>query len=66
MPEEVHLLNNVARLEAEVADAADSAVAARLSTDLQYARLRLALALEHLRAATLTRPKRSSETFSEI
>jgi DnaJ-like protein len=51
VPEEVHLLNNVARLEAEVADAADSAVAARLSTDLQYARLRLALALEHLRAA---------------
>lgn len=66
VPEEVHLLNDVARLEAEVAHAADAAIKARLSTDLQYARLRLTLALEHLRAASHARLWRSSETSPEI
>jgi hypothetical protein len=55
LPEEVHLLNDVARLEAEVADAVDAATGARLSTALQAARLRLALALERLRAESRSR-----------
>jgi len=55
LPAEVHLLNDVARLERAVA-AADADTAARLTTELQDARLRLALALERLRAES--RPRR--------
>jgi hypothetical protein len=58
LPEEVHLLNDIARLERELADAADAAAEARLSTALQAARLRLALALERLRADSRPRPRR--------
>ena len=58
LPEEVHLLNDVARLEAELAEVADPAAETRLSTALQAARLRLALALERLRAESRPRPRR--------
>jgi Domain of unknown function (DUF1992) len=51
LPEEVYLLNDVARLEAAVAGATDADTKARLSIDLQAARLRLVLALERLRRA---------------
>ena len=50
LPEEIHLLNEISRLESAAAVAADEAVKARLSRELQDARLRLALALERLRA----------------
>jgi hypothetical protein len=56
LPEEIQLLNDVARLEAEVAASADADIAARLSMDLHHARLRLALALERLRAESRLRP----------
>jgi hypothetical protein len=54
LPEEVYLLNTVARLEAEITAAADSEIE-RLSMALQDARLRLALALERLRAGSCGR-----------
>lgn len=47
LPEEVQLLNTVARLEAEIGNAPDREIE-RLSVALQEARLRLALALERL------------------
>jgi Domain of unknown function (DUF1992) len=50
LPEEIHLLNEVSRLESTVAGAADETIKARLSRELEDARLRLALALERLRA----------------
>ena len=53
VPQEVELLNEVARLEAALANeggASDAATHARLGADLQSARLRLAVALERLKA----------------
>lgn len=58
LPEEIQLLNDVARLEAEVAAAADADIAARVSVDLRHARLRLAVALERLRADCRSRSRR--------
>jgi len=55
LPEEIELLNDIARLEAAVAAAADAERAARLSMDLHHARFRLALALERLRAEPRSR-----------
>jgi Domain of unknown function (DUF1992) len=57
LPEEVHLMNDVARLEAEAAAAPDGS-AEGLSSALQAARLRLALALERLRAHSRPRRRR--------
>ena len=55
LPAEVELLNDVARLEAAVAGALEADARARLSAELQEARLRLALALERLQADTSRR-----------
>ena len=57
LPEEIYLLNDVARLEAELAAAGDPEMAARLSMALHHARLRLAVALERLRTAQGSRLK---------
>ena len=50
VPQEVELLNEVARLEAAAGRATDAAARERLAADLQAARLRLAIAVERLRA----------------
>jgi hypothetical protein len=50
VPQEVELLNEVARLEAAVAGATDAAARAALARDLEAARLRLNVALDRLRA----------------
>jgi hypothetical protein len=52
LPEEVHLLNDVARLESALAAAGDDAAAReRLTSELRDARLRLDLAIGRHRAA---------------
>jgi hypothetical protein len=58
LPEEIHLLNEVARLERAVADATEREMQVRLSTELEAARLRLALALERLRSGSRPRSPR--------
>jgi Domain of unknown function (DUF1992) len=55
LPAEVEMLNEVSRLEAAAANAAGAEERARLSAELQGARLRLALALERLSADTCRR-----------
>jgi hypothetical protein len=50
LPEEVHLLNDVARLESAVAREGDAARRDRLLAELREARLRLDLALERHRS----------------
>lgn len=50
VPREIELLNEVARLEAAVAAAADAVARERAVAELQSARLRLTIALERLTA----------------
>lgn len=50
IPQEIELLNDVARLEAQVAAAGDAALRERLGLEIQAARLRLDVALERLKA----------------
>jgi hypothetical protein len=50
LPEEVHLLNDVTRLESALAADLDSAVRSRLSAELRDARLRLDVALDRHRS----------------
>jgi hypothetical protein len=50
VPQEIELLNEVARLEKALAEAVDETVGEYLRRELQTARLRLDLALERLKA----------------
>ena len=50
LPEEVHLLNDVTRLESALAADLDSAVRSRLSAELREARLHLDVALDRHRS----------------
>jgi|SRR6185436_14079455 len=50
LPREIDLLNDVARLESQLATAADAAQRERLDRDLQAARLRLSIALDRMKA----------------
>jgi hypothetical protein len=52
LPEEVHLLNDVARLESALAGTADPGARERLSAELRDARLRLDVALERHRSGS--------------
>src|SRR4051794_26882391 len=50
VPQEVELLNDVARLESALAAASEAGARERLGRDLDAARLRLAVALDRARA----------------
>ena len=50
VPQEIELLNDVARIEAQLSEAPDPAVRARLARELDAARLRLNVALDRVRA----------------
>jgi DnaJ-like protein len=50
VPQEIDLLNDLARLEAELAAATDRASQERLTRELETARLRLNVALDRMKA----------------
>src|SRR5262249_19181567 len=50
VPQEIELLNDVARIESQLATAADPGARERLTRELDAARLRLNVALDRLRA----------------
>jgi hypothetical protein len=50
VPQEIELLNDVARLEKACAEAADPAARVTLTAELETARLRLNVALERMKA----------------
>jgi DnaJ homologue, subfamily C, member 28, conserved domain len=52
VPQEVDLLNDLARLEAELARTTQPDVRVRLTRELEHARLRLNVALDRLRTET--------------
>jgi hypothetical protein len=58
LPEEVHLLNDVARLESALAGHLEPPDHERLTRELRDARLRLEMALERHRAELRARPRK--------